>query len=196
MPQVDAEPATNVAAAGSGAAPDVAALREGDASAVAAAYDAHHVAVRRLARRLLGDDVSAEDLVHEVFVRLPETIRSYRGDAALRTFLLSVAANRSRHFVRAAARRRAATSRLAAEPTGRSEAPDESLERRRLAVALATALDDLPHGLRVAFVLSDIEERPSPEVAAILDVPEGTVRSRLHAARKKLRRSLERGGWR
>src|SRR6478609_9940349 len=85
-------------------------LRCADPSAVAEVYDAHHAAVRAFAKRLLGDAASAEDLVHEVFVSLPGAVRKFRGDSALRTFLISIAVNHARHYLRAAQRRRRAIS--------------------------------------------------------------------------------------
>ena len=76
-------------------------LQRAEPSAVAEVYDAHHAAVRAFAKRLLGDAASAEDLVHEVFVSLPQAARKFRGDSALRTFLISIAVNHARHHVRA-----------------------------------------------------------------------------------------------
>ena len=68
--------------------------------------------------------------------------------------------------------------------------PDVEAARRRLADRLSAALDLLAHDHRVAFVLCEVEQRTSVEVAAILDVPEGTVRSRVFHARRKLRELL------
>src|SRR5262245_23291273 len=83
-------------------------LRRGDPTAVAEVYDAHHAAVRGFARRLIGDEAAAEDLVHEVFVTLPSAIRHFDGASSLGTYLISIAANHARHFLRSAARRRRA----------------------------------------------------------------------------------------
>ena len=165
-------------------------LRAGEPRAIGTAYDQHHHAVRAFARRLLGDAMVAEDLVHDVFVCLPKAAAGFRGDASLRTFLISIAVNRARHFVRAAARQRAAVERMAREPRGQSEDPEQQLGRRQLADALSRALSALPLEQRVAFVLCEVEQRSSTEVASIVDVPEGTVRTRLFHARRKLREAL------
>src|SRR4051812_17080834 len=82
-------------------------LREGELAALGEAYDRHHAHVRAFARRLVGDDSAAEDLVQEAFVALPRAIHGFRAGCALRTFLLGIAVNHARHHVRAAARRRA-----------------------------------------------------------------------------------------
>lgn len=171
-------------------------LCAGEVTAVGEAYEAHHEAVRAFAGRLLGDQDAAEDLVHEVFTTLPRAIRRFRGDSSLRTFLVSIAVNHARHFVRAAARRRAAGERMGAEPSGSAPRPDEDVERQRLARALSSALDGLSLDHRVAFVLCVVEERTSSEVSEILGVPEGTVRTRVFHAKQKLRQRLQRGGHR
>jgi RNA polymerase sigma-70 factor, ECF subfamily len=172
----------------------VARLASADAAAVGEVYDQHHRAVRAFASRLVGDAAAAEDLVHEVFVALPRAIRGYRFESSLRTFLISIAVNHARHHVRSASRRRAAISRLALEPEGNTVDPEQLQRRRELASLLTRALDTLPLEQRVTFVLCEVEERTSREVAEITGVPEGTVRTRLHHAKKKLRQELSQEG--
>jgi RNA polymerase sigma-70 factor (ECF subfamily) len=170
-------------------------LARSDPSAVGEAYDAHHGAVRAFAQRLVGDNGSAEDLVHEVFVTLPRAARNFRGEASLRTFLISIAVQHARHFVRSATRRRAAMNRFESEPVADDVPDPEHIARRKeLAQILARALDALPLEQRVAFVLCEVEERSSREVAEIVGAPEGTVRTRVFHAKKKLRSELEREG--
>jgi len=170
----------------------VARLRDGDRSAVEQAYLAHHVAIRGFARRLVGDTASAEDIVHETFVALPRAIRRFRGEASLRAFLIGVAANHSRRHVRSAMRRRRASERLAAheELQPRSVDATDQLITKQLAGKLWAALDDLPIDQRIVFVLCEAEQRTSVEVAGIVGAPEGTVRTRLFHAKRKLREML------
>ena len=167
-------------------------LRAGDRDAVEQAYVAHHAAIRGFARRLVGDDAAAEDIVHETFVALPRAIRSFRGDGSLRSFLIGVAVNHSRRYVRSAMRRRRATERLAERDELLPKALDgvAALERKRLADRLWSALDKLPHDQRVVFTLCEAEQRTSVEVAQIVGAPEGTVRTRLFHAKRKLRELL------
>jgi RNA polymerase sigma-70 factor (ECF subfamily) len=169
-------------------------LAQGDLDAVGEIYDRYHEHVRAFARRLVGDATATEDLVQEVFVTLPKAMRRYRGESSLKTFVLSIAVNHSRHHVRAAARRRKAMQRYAEQPEGHSTDPERLVHERQLARVLTEALDSLPHDQRVAFVLCDVEERTSKEVASIVDAPESTVRTRLFHARKKLRSYLEERG--
>ncbi len=168
-------------------------LRDGDPEAVVEAYRAHHAHVRSFAQRLVGDRMVAEDLVHEVFVALPDSMRRFEGQCSLRTWIVAIAARRAQRHVRAALRRRAAEARLAREPQAEGPArPDEAAERAELAAMLTRALDALPVDQRVAFVLCEVEERSSVEVAKMLDENDGTIRARVLLAKKKLRVELER----
>lgn len=167
-------------------------LERGDTEAITLVYRQHHVAVRAFAQRLVGDVEAAEDLVQDVFVDLPSAIARFRGDCALRTFLVSIAVNHAKNHVRSAARRRAALARLAREPETTSSDPHRDVERRQLGDLLMHALDELPLEQRVAVVLSEVEERTSAEIATIVNAPEGTVRTRIFHAKRKLRELMSR----
>lgn len=169
-------------------------LQAGDLAAVGEAYDANHAAVRAFACRLVGDRDEAEDLVQQVFVTLPKAVRRFDGRSSLRTYLISIAINHARHHVRAAARRRRAMERSAEGRELPSTTPETATADRELAGLLSRALDALPIDQRVAFVLCEVEERTSVEAAAILGIPEATVRTRLFHARRKLRDALSREG--
>lgn len=168
-------------------------LVDGERAAIDEAYRAYHGAVRGLARRLLGDAAAAEDIVHETFVTLPRAIRKFRGDASFRSFLLGVAVNHARRHVRSVVRRRRAMERLAEREAVGVSTLDGRVEaaRRQLADRLTLALDKLSFDQREAFVLCEVEQRTSVEVAQILGIPEGTVRTRIFHARRKLRELLE-----
>jgi RNA polymerase sigma-70 factor (ECF subfamily) len=177
--------------------PLVEALRAGDTVAIMRVYDQHQGRVRAFARRLTGDDDAADDLVQDVFVALPRAVQSFRGEASLGSFLISIAVNRAHTHVRSAIRRRRAMERLALEPETHANAhtdPERALSQGQLAEKLSRALDALPIDQRVAFVLCEVEERTSTEVSRMLGVPEGTVRTRVFHARKKLRERLEAEG--
>jgi RNA polymerase sigma-70 factor, ECF subfamily len=167
---------------------------EGESDALAELYDQHAAALLAFARRLLGDPDAAEDLVHEVFMNAPRTLGNFQAQSSLRTFLISVAVNHARHHVRSAARRRAASERMAREPEGSMHTPEDAATRTRLAKALDSALDTLPIEQRVAFVLCEVEERTSREAAQIVGVPEATIRTRLFHGKRKLREELDRRG--
>lgn len=166
-------------------------LAAADHEAVAQVYGLHHAAVRAFARRMLNDAAAAEDVVHDAFVALPAAVERFRGASSLRTLIFSIAVNLCRRRIRTATRQRRALSRLEREdvhePAG---TPEAEVRSRRLAAALARGLESLSVDHREAFVLSVVEERSSSEVAEIVGVPEGTVRSRVFHARAKLRELL------
>jgi RNA polymerase sigma-70 factor (ECF subfamily) len=162
----------------------------GERAAILALYRDHHTHLRAFARRLLGDESLAEDLVHEVFMNLPGALAHFRGQCSLRSYLVAVAANRAHHQIRAAARRRAFETRLSREPTGAPRTPEIEAEREELARLLSSALDKLPVEQRVAFVLCEVEERTSTEVGAMLGEKDTTIRARVFHAKKKLREEL------
>jgi RNA polymerase sigma-70 factor (ECF subfamily) len=168
-------------------------LRRGELDALGWAYDEHHPAVCSFAKRLLGDEHAAEDLVQEVFVVLPDLVHRLTPEASLRSFLLGIAANRARHHVRSRFRRRRLAERLEQEPTAEVENPEQTSERRHLATLLAVALETLPLEQRTTFVLKEIEGYSSKEAGEILGIPEATVRTRLFHARQRLRAFLDGG---
>jgi len=167
-----------------------------DSAVVAELYDLHHDAVRTFARRLAGDAAAAEDLVHDVFLRVPAALRRHRGECAVRTLLLAITVNVARKHVRAAARRRAAMARAGeqAADAGSVSTPEQDLVRAQVAAELHRALDALPLAQRVAFVLMEIEERSCAEAARIAGAPEATMRTRLFHAKKRLRELLRKRG--
>jgi RNA polymerase sigma-70 factor (ECF subfamily) len=168
-------------------------LRRRDLTALADAYDAHHAALCSFAKRLLGDDHAAEDLVQDVFVVLPELAERLTPRSSLRSFLLGIAANRAKHHARSRSRRHSFFARLEREPSPEVETPERLSERHYLATLLARALDTLPLEHRTTFVLKEIEGYAAKEVAEILDIPEATVRTRLFHARARLRAFLDGG---
>ncbi len=169
-------------------------VASGDSAAIMALYNEYHAQIRSFSRRLLGDVALAEDLVHEVFLAAPKAFRQYRGECSVRTYLVSIAAGRARHSIRSAARRRAMENRLAEEDRPPPSSPADRAERSELAARLNRALDSLTTDLRVAFVLCEVEERTSVEVAALLGEKDGTIRARVFHAKKKLRGWLESDG--
>lgn len=170
-----------------------AAVANGDLNALGKLYDDHHAAVRAFSRRLV-DDAAAEDLVHDTFLTLPKALARWNGESALRTFIMGVAINHARHRVRSKSRFGLAMLRFAREPERVEQNPEQHSEQKRLADMLRRALENLSFDHRTTFVLCEVEERTSVEVAEILGIPEGTVRTRLHHAKSKLRAALIKEG--
>lgn len=157
------------------------ALRRGDREALDALVTRLYPDVYRFLRHLTRHRQEAEDLAQQTFLRALSRLESYEGRASLRSWILAVA---YREFLRWR-RRRLWLPLVADRP-----ALDDPFGELAEAEALLTAIGRLPEGLRVTFLLFHVEEVPVAEIALALDVPEGTVKSRLHAARTRLRQIL------
>jgi RNA polymerase sigma-70 factor (ECF subfamily) len=163
--------------------------------ALAEAYRRHAGAVYALARRLLNEQSLAEEVVQEVFFRLwdtPEKFDAARG--SLRSYLLAQCHGRSVDLIRSEQSRR---QREVKEHRQRAEAGyDIEHEVWDMAVAehVREALVDLPEDERRAIELAYFRGHTYREVALILDQPEGTVKSRIRAGMKRMRRSLAAAG--
>ena len=167
--------------------PLVAVLAARDAAALAQVYDEHRAALCSFCQRLLGDRSAAEDLTHDVFLRLPDLIHKLEPGRSLRAFLLAVAANHAKHYQRSAARRRKLAERFVQEPSGAAAQPDQVAEQRWAQGRIALALQRLPPEQQAAFVLAELEGEDAASIARRLSIPEATARTRLFHARRKLR---------
>jgi RNA polymerase sigma-70 factor, ECF subfamily len=152
----------------------------------------------RVARRITGDPTDAEDLVQETLVRAYRAIDSFDGRHP-RAWLLTILRNTWRNMNRRARPRlldsdEDIVSVAATGADGRGGAEEHVLDRV-LDAELARALQDLSHKHRAAIVLVDIDGLSYQEAADVLAVPTGTVMSRLHRARQRLRRRLEQRGY-
>jgi RNA polymerase sigma-70 factor (ECF subfamily) len=149
------------------------------ASRVRELVNAHFSAVARLLRGLGVSEGEADDAAQQVFMvasrRLADIPRGRE-----RAFLYRTAMNVAAHARRTVARRREDPE---AEPPADSLSPEELLDRRRARECLDAILESMPMDLRATFVLFEIDEMPTAEIAEVLDLPVGTVASRLRRAR-------------
>lgn len=165
----------------------------GDSAALGALFDRHHEAVFRLVSRLIRSEPhEIDDLVQMTFLEAWRSAKRYTGRGAVKSFLFGIAANTVRHHVRSARRRRDAYADWP-EPAP-AHAPDVAAQRAQAMQRLAAALEELPHDLRVAYVLCDLEELPGVEAAQVLGIRAGTLWRRLHDARRALREAMDDGG--
>ena len=162
--------------------------QRGDQSAFEALYREHSGRVFSLCRRLSGDETLAEDLAQEVFVRAWKGLGAFRGDAKFATWIHQVAVN-----VVLAHRRWAVPRRDYGGETIESLAPMRLAttgSQSSDAIDLERAIDRLPDGARLVFVLHDVEGFNHREVAAAVGIAEGTSKAHLHRARRLLREAL------
>lgn len=169
--------------------------RYGDAAAFDELYDRYAEMVYNLALRLAGDRDEAADLSQEIFLRIFRHLGRFRGGSSLKTWVYRVALNHCRSRL---GRRLPAARSLTGEPgEARPEPvdPRRSPEERAMADdegrRVAAALARLPAPFREAVVLRDLEELSYQEIADVLAVRLGTVRSRLARGREQLRTLLE-----
>lgn len=146
----------------------------------------------------VGDRDEAEDLAQEVFVRAYRGIGDFKGEASFGTWLYRIVHNTAAsYFVARGARKRAGVRvPLDACPEAetapaRNADPQAVAMGRELKDAIEQSIRELEPDMREYVVLRDIEGRPYEEIAAIVDMPLGTVKSRIHRARLLIRRSLE-----
>jgi RNA polymerase sigma-70 factor (ECF subfamily) len=171
----------------------LAACGVGDAAALGALFDRHHEAIYRLVSRLLrSEPAEIDDLVQTTFLEAWRSASRFAGRAPVKSFLFGIAANTVRHHVRSARRRR--TLLAGWQPPAHGAAPDDAVARAQQVGRLAAALDELPHDLRAAYVLCDLEDLPGVDAARMLDVRPGTLWRRLHEARRALRAAIDGGG--
>lgn len=170
-----------------------------------AAYDelvrVYHASIFHVACRMLGDSAEAADIVQEIFLKVFRNIGGFKGEAALKTWIFRIAFSEILNRLRSWRRRyRFTTVSLDdANSNGNSAhladsrpAPDEILESKEYEDAVQKALTKLSSEHRSIIVLRDIEDCSYGEIAEILGVSIGTVKSRLARARGDLKKSLMR----
>ncbi len=172
----------------------LAACGVGENAALGALFDRHRSHVRRFIGHLAGSDArDLDDLVQSTFLEVYRSAGRFRGEAAVRSWIFGIANNVVRQHARGEIRRRRTLTALASVPQRTASSPEGSTLRGEQIARLASALEDLSHDLRVAFVMCDVEEIAGTEAARILGVRPGTLWRRLHEARQFLRAALTEG---
>jgi len=171
--------------------------QRGDMSAFEALVRRHERRVFSLVLRMLGSREEAEDVAQEAFLALHRHGHRFRGEARFSTFVYRVAANAALNRRRSLGRRRAREAALSHRQDAGDDLPsaprdpEDSASGGEIQVRVQAALLGLPKDLRLAVVLYDIEGQSYGEIAQVLRIPEGTVKSRIHRARTALRDRLK-----
>jgi RNA polymerase sigma-70 factor (ECF subfamily) len=155
--------------------------------------------VIKLVARLLRDPTEAEDVAQEAFVKAYRALGSFRGDSAFYTWLYRIAVNTARNSIASRQRRpldyeaelseseqNTVAARLKHDDTPEATALSEEIRQ-----TVNSAIEQLPEDLRTAIVLREIEGLSYEEIAAAMDCPVGTVRSRIFRAREAIDRALQ-----
>lgn len=177
-------------------------ISAGDQAAFALLMRKYNRVLFRTARAILRDDAEAEDALQEGYLAAYRAMPSFRGDARLSTWLVRIVANqalaRRRKLVRSAE-----VISLEGPASGEAEGyaesgssdpgtPERATLRGETRRLIETSIDALPEAFRAVFILRAVEEMSVEEVAASLEIPEATVRSRHFRARGMLREALSR----
>jgi RNA polymerase sigma-70 factor (ECF subfamily) len=167
-----------------------------------AAYDelvrTYNASIFHVAYRMLGDTAEASDVVQEIFIKVFRNIGGFKGEAALKTWIFRIALseilNRHRWWK---SRHRSSTVSLDDQPNGHEycvpdsgPTPEEILESKEREGAIQEALGKLSSEHRSIIVLRDIEGFSYTEIAEVLGISMGTVKSRLARGREDLKKSL------
>ena len=161
----------------------------GDDDAFRRLVERHYRTVLNIAFRAFGNEAAAEDCAQDIFIKVHKRLRSYRADRPFIHWLHRVAANTVTDALR---RRRADLSLESLVHEARSESADpaDAAAREEQRRAVRQAMAALPGRLRDAIVLQVFHELSYQEIAEVLEIPIGTVMSRLHNAKRLLRARL------
>jgi RNA polymerase sigma-70 factor (ECF subfamily) len=146
--------------------------------------------VLKIAYMYLRDKSKAEDAFQEVFLRAFRQMDTFRGDSSVKTWLLRITMNVCKDLRRSFWFRRVWTGKLP-ERTADDGLPEQQVIEREQNRGLWEQVLDLPSPLKDVIILYYYQELDVKEIARVLEVPEGTVRSRLHRARERLKKNLE-----
>ena len=178
-------------------------LKAGDTAAFDTLIDRYSPDIFALLYRLTENAEEAGDLTQETFLRAFRSMKGFRGDSELKTWLFRIAINESRNRFRWWKRRKRDLTISLDAPIGdtdltvsdsladRSQSPEDSALTAEREYALKAALLDLPAVYREAVVLCDVEGMSYEDTAAALGISLGTVKSRISRGREELRRRLK-----
>ena len=175
-------------------------FKRGDASAFETRYERHRDPFFGFLYRLVKDMEAAEDMLQDAFMRLIRAADDFRGEAKVRTWLYGIGRNLAIDHSRRMKHRRA---RSLAAPAGEEDGPslgetvagagrdsEGLVGDRELGVRIEAAVEALPDELREVFLLRETAQVPFEEIAAIVECPVGTAKSRMRHALEHLRKRL------
>jgi RNA polymerase sigma-70 factor, ECF subfamily len=165
---------------------------EGDPEAFGTLVRRHEVRVYNVAYRVLGNADDARDAAQDAFLSLVRKLSQYRGDAAFTTWMHRITVNACYDILRK--RRRQPVLRMVTDPDDpmpdRFPPVEDHADATIGSIDVARALLEIPEEYRIVLVLADVQDVPYEEIARVLDVPLGTVKSRVHRGRIALGRAM------
>lgn len=177
--------------------------QKGDRTAFNELVRRHQRRVYNLCYRILGSREEAEDVAQDVFVTVYKSIKDFRGDSALTTWIHTIATNHCKNRLKYLKRRRYFQTNSIDEAVETDDgdmkreyasdefySPEEEMERYETGAQIEKAINELDEEYKIVIVLRDVQGLSYQEIADILDLKEGTVKSRIHRARLELQGKL------
>jgi len=175
-------------------------LKRGEPAAFRLLIENHQRSVYQICLRMMNDSTEAEDMAQETFIRASQAIKHFRGDSSINTWLYRIAVNLCKNRIAYLKRRahkfhdhlpkleetRGDMWQSRARPADILGTPDEIAEGHEAQRLINRALQTLPDPLRAVLTLRDLEGLSYHEIVEVLQIPLGTVKSRLHQARLQL----------
>ena len=175
--------------------------RDGDVEAFTLLVHRYKNKLVSTAYRVVGDYAKAEDIAQETFLRVHRNAHRYRSIARFSTWIYTIALNVARNELRNTKRKRlvsleafgrdSETDQGTYDIPDESSRPDEEAENRDLRRVFEAAIQKLPERYRSVIILRDVQGLSYEEIAQILKVPKGTVKSRMNRARQKFKELIE-----
>jgi RNA polymerase sigma-70 factor (ECF subfamily) len=166
----------------------------GDQHAIEILVHTYEAGVFNLALSVVDDPAEAADITQETFVRALKSLQTYREQSVFKSWLFKIALNLCRDFLRRRKRIQGLTNSFARGAAGQPEAsrPEDSAIQNETNRTILSALSALDDHHRIPLVLRYYHDLPVSEIASLLGLNEGTVHSRLHYGRERLRAVLRR----
>jgi RNA polymerase sigma-70 factor (ECF subfamily) len=151
----------------------------------------HQAVVHRVASRVLGQGILADDAVQNTFLAIYSHIHDYQPRGRYRQFMFQILINQCRLILRSAGRDQKLQERLSAVPHIRPSTPDEEVLEREKNKEINRALSRLDYKLRIVLVLRFATDLSYAEIGQVLDIPIGTVKSRMSNGIVRMRRIMK-----
>lgn len=173
--------------------------QRGDKRAFGLLVSKYQRKLARLLSRLIRDPAEVEDIAQEAFIKAYRALPSFRGDSAFYTWLYRIGINTAKNHLVALGRRAPTTTEFNADEAEGFEdgeqlrdinTPESVLMSKQIADTVAEAMDELPEELRMAITMREIEGLSYEDIAAAMNCPIGTVRSRIFRARDAIAAKL------
>lgn len=173
--------------------------QQGDKQAFALLASKYQRKLARLLSRLIRDPAEVEDVTQEALIKAYRALPGFRGESAFYTWLYRIGVNTAKNYLVSQGRRPPTTTEFDSEEAETFEeagalrdnnTPESALLTKQIAQTVQSAMDALPEELRTAITLREIEGMSYEDIAAAMNCPIGTVRSRIFRAREAIAEKL------